>query len=185
MMIDFPDYNKATNAAYELLCKYDGRMPVIDVFSIIDLLPYYIKVKVCTYTKFVEKMECSFEFFYKNYASSEHGFTMKNGNKYIICFNERKDEKTVRFTIAHEIGHIALKHEVDNSVANREANCFARNLLCPVQIADGFNVSTVKEYVDCFDVSEPMAVATLYKPWWGQECSLLAPCVIGTWLLVV
>ena len=160
MTID-SDYNRATNAAYELLNNYNGRMPAIDVFSIIDLLPYNIKVKVRTYGKCAEKIGCSFKKYVRDIASSEHGFTIKSGNKYIICFNELKDEKTIRFTIAHEIGHIVLKHTEDNPVTDKEANCFARNLLCPIQIADGFHVETAKEYVDCFDVSEPMALATL------------------------
>lgn len=101
-------------------------------------------------------------FFYQ-YASSEHGFTIPNYNKhrYIICINELKDEKTIRFTIAHEIGHIVLEHRVDNDITDREANCFARNLLCPLQIADGFGVETEQDYVNCFNVSEPMAAATV------------------------
>lgn len=166
-MTDYPDYNRATNAAYELLYKYQGRLPVVDVFSLIDLLPRDIKVIVRTYTQMAEKMNCSFKEFYRDYASSEHGFTMKKGNKHYICFNEHKDEKTVRFTIAHEIGHIILGHTEDDTVARREADCFARNLLCPIQIADGFNVTTQKEYIDCFNISEPMAEATVN--WRGSD----------------
>lgn len=36
---DYPDYRVATNAAYELLARYYGKLPVIDVFSILDLIP--------------------------------------------------------------------------------------------------------------------------------------------------
>ena len=34
-MIELPDYNKATNAAYEELQDYDGRYPQIDIFRIV------------------------------------------------------------------------------------------------------------------------------------------------------
>lgn len=162
-MTDFPDYNKATNAAYELLINYQGIMPQIDVFSVIDLLPYNLKVSVHTYSQCAKKMRCSYKDFFKKYASSEHGFTIPNlkEKKYIICFNEKKDEPTIRFTMAHEIGHIYLDHKADNSITDKEANCFARNLLCPIQIAEGFHVNTEREYVECFGISEPMAAATV------------------------
>lgn len=162
-MIEQPDYKSATNAAYELLVKYHGKLPVIDVFSLIDLLPRSIKVKVYTYADCSRKMGCSYKDFFLQYASSEHGFTIPNfkKGKYIICFNEGKDEKTIRFTIAHEIGHIVLGHREDNSITDKEANCFARNVLCPIQIADGFGVETEQDYVNCFNISEPMAVATI------------------------
>lgn len=160
-MIEHPDYDKATNSAYELLSGYQGRLPVVDVFSLIDLIPRDKKVKVCTYSQMAQTLGCSFSEFFHKYASSEHGFTVKWKNYYLICFNELKDEKTIRFTIAHEIGHIILGHTEDNSVANREADCFARNILCPIQVADGFNVTTPKEYIDCFHISEPMAAVTV------------------------
>lgn len=158
-----PDYKRATNAAYELLLEYQSRLPVIDVFSLINLLPKEIKVKIYTYTDFSKKIGCTYKEFFYQYASSEHGFTIPkfNENKYIICFNEEKDKKTIRFTIAHEIGHIVLGHRQDNDITNKEANCFARNVLCPVQISDSFGVETEQEYVDCFDISEPMATATI------------------------
>lgn len=160
-MIEQPDYKSATNAAYELLYFYKGRLPVVEVFSLINILPGNIKVKVKTYSELAKKRRCSFAEFVKEYASSEHGFTIKRGNKYIICYNELKDEKTIRFTIAHEIGHIILGHKEDNSATDKEANCFARNVLCPIQITDGFGVETEQEYVNCFNISEPMAVATI------------------------
>lgn len=158
-----PDYKRATNAAYELLAGYLGKLPVIDVFSLIDLLPRDVKVKVYTYTEYSMKIGCSYRDFFLQYASSEHGFTIPNfkGKKYIICFNECKDEKTIRFTLAHEIGHIVLGHIDDNAITDKEANCFARNILCPIQISDGFHVETEQEYVDCFNISEPMASATV------------------------
>lgn len=88
-----PDYKRATNAAYELLCKYQGRLPVVDVFSLIDLLPRDFKIKVYTYTELSRKMGCTYAEFFLRYASSEHGFTIPNfkEKKYIICFNELKD----------------------------------------------------------------------------------------------
>lgn len=159
-MIEFSDYNKATNAAYELLAEYQGRLPVIDVFQLVSCLS---NVKIHTYSELANEIGIDFDTFLREYASSEHGFTFynKSKNRYIICYNELKDETTIRFTIAHELGHIILKHDKDSESTDKEANCFARNILCPVQIADGFGVRTVREYVNCFEISEPMAEATV------------------------
>ena len=35
------------------------------------------------------------------------------------------------FALAHELGHILLKHECESQAADREANCFASQLLLP------------------------------------------------------
>lgn len=155
-----PDYSKATNAAYELLAKYQGELPVIDVYRIAI---FYPNVKIHTYTDVADRMGIDTQTFIKNHASSEHGFTIKDmvKNRYIIFFSELKDVTTVRFTIAHELGHIVLKHNDDSVAANKEANCFARNLLCPVPISDNFGVQTVQDYVNCFGISEPMAEVTV------------------------
>ena len=94
---------------------------------------------------------------YKDLVPSELGFTMKMGNRNYILYNEEKGYCTNRFTIAHEIGHIMLGHKTDDSVAEREANCFARNLLCPVPVINGFNITKIDDYMGWFHVSDLMA----------------------------
>lgn len=39
-----------------------------------------------------------------------------------------------RHTLAHELGHILLGHEGECSAADREANCFAAQLLIPTPV---------------------------------------------------
>ena len=67
--------------------------------------------------------------------------------RFVIVYNENiVPEERIRFTLAHELGHIFLGHhaEVNMGILSRawvqkslydiledEANCFARNLLCP------------------------------------------------------
>lgn len=159
-MIDFPDYKRATNAAYDILQNYNGGFPVIDIFFIISA---FKNLKICSYTDAAKKMGMSHNEFTYQYASSEHGFTVANykNNKFIIYYNNWKDEKTLRFTLMHELGHIRLGHENDDCISDREANCFARNILCPVQIIEEFKLSTPKDYVECFNISEPMAKAAI------------------------
>lgn len=76
---------------------------------------------------------------------SEDGFSIvRNGNIYIF-YNNMQIPERVRFTIAHEIGHVVLGHHLTNDALSHkgliknksmetEANVFARNLLAPAPI---------------------------------------------------
>ncbi len=71
--------------------------------------------------------------------------SVRRGDRYLILYNEeRTDHLRFRFTVAHELGHIFLGHHEEAGttgpisagstlygVMEREADCFARNLLCP------------------------------------------------------
>lgn len=159
-MIDFPDYERATNAAYNVLQNYNYVFPKIDVNYILSLHP---NIKMCSYSKAAKKLGITHNEFTYCYASSEHGFTVLDPkhDRFIIYYNNLKDTKTIRFTLAHELAHITLEHRADNEITNREANCFARNLLCPVQIIKECKLSTPQDYMECFDISEPMAKAAI------------------------
>lgn len=159
-MIEFPDYRRATNAAYDVLQYYDGTFPEIKILTIIKRYP---NIKICSYSCAAQKLNVSHSEFTYQYASSEQGFTVADrpNNRYIIYYNDFKDTTTTKFTLAHELGHIILGHTNDNEIADKEANCFARNLLCPIQIIIGFQLETVSDYTNCFHISEPMAVASI------------------------
>ena len=155
-MINHPDYNCATNAAYEILQKYGSSFPQIDIFGIILSYP---NVKVHTYSEAAKIKNISVYDFAHNIASSEHGLTIfnkKNGHAEVL-FNDTKNDHTIRFTLAHELGHIVLCHKKDGGVEDKEANCFARNLLCPVPLRKELGLKTLDDYCNAFDVSERMA----------------------------
>ena len=94
-----------------------------------------------------------------SFFDSDSGSVASSGNgTYIIYYNDAESHERIRFTIAHEIGHIFLDHLstygtpilsrnslLDDALYDeieKEANCFARNLLCPVFHA----VSILKEH---------------------------------------
>ncbi len=157
-MIDFPDYERATNAAYYVLRNYNYKFPEVDIRYILFTRP---NIKICSYSTAAKRFGISHNGFTYNFASSEHGFTVADydNDRFIIYYNDWKDDKTIRFTMAHELGHIVLRHHEDNDVENKEANCFARNILCPIQVVRDFHLLTPKDYVDCFSISMPMAKA--------------------------
>ncbi|MDR1770643.1 MAG: ImmA/IrrE family metallo-endopeptidase [Hungatella sp.] len=153
-MINAPNYHKATNAAYDLLIKQDILELPVNLNKILHL--YRQSTRLMTYSQMAARFSISIKD-YNQTVPSDYGFTMKMGDKNYILYNEEKGYYTNRFTIAHEIGHIVLGHKVDDSVARREANCFARNYLCPVPIIDTLNITGINDYMGWFHVSDLMA----------------------------
>lgn len=99
--------------------------PPVDLNKIISSNPSWSKYEGCLY--------------------GEDGYTLyKNRNgktAYKICVESFKDYGRKRFTIAHEIGHIALGHfekyylkplsDYEEYALDQEANMFAGELLMP------------------------------------------------------
>ncbi|MCM1062339.1 MAG: ImmA/IrrE family metallo-endopeptidase [Eubacterium sp.] len=164
-MNKYPNYSFATNAAYMVLKNYMGPYPQIDIFKVVSDLS---NVSIHTYSETSKRFDMTISQFL-NVATSAHGYTVYNATskKGTIYFNDLKDECTIRFTVAHELGHIILDHTQDNAVARSEANCFARNLLCPVPLRDGFHLKTVQDYCECFNISEYMAKIT--RDWYSND----------------
>lgn len=162
-MIEYPDYYKATNAAYDVLKLYDSYYPRIEIFYLLFLLRK--KVFVHTYSETAQRMGISIDEFIADCAESDLGYTVYDAEKkhWIIYFNDAKSEQTIRFTVAHELGHIILEHLTDSKCHDMEANCFARNLLAPVPIREEYNFKTADECSQCFDISELAAQVALDK----------------------
>ena len=153
-MITFADYNKATNAAYKIIAERDTFAYSTNVFAIAEQLD---NCRVYTYgqTNFLYGRPLEDLF-----AVSEYGFSIKNKKTgcRIIYYNEKMPLACIRFTLAHEIGHAVLGHrDEDDPSAEKEANCFARNLLCPVPVITALNLLFTKDYVSVFNVSADMA----------------------------
>ncbi len=90
----------------------------------------------------------------------EDGFTISGASKKVIVYNERNTNLLRRrFTIAHEIAHILLKHLENSKKENeginndRAANILAWHLLCPIQVLQLMGVSTVEEIAEACQVS--------------------------------
>lgn len=163
-MNDQPDYYLATNKAYEVLKHYGGGYPQIDVMYVIVVM-FGDKITIHTYSEIAKRFGISTWDFARNYAESEMGFTVynKNTERYEILYNDLKSETTIRFTLAHELGHITLGHKEDNEAHNKEANCFARNFLSPLPVRDEYKLKTVDEYRNCFNISDYAARTALDK----------------------
>ena len=114
----------------------------LDILNLIDENRWGLM----TYQQLAATNDCSFHDVLTA-SGSDDGFTVYNGRNYTIAFNERRSRGRIRFTLAHEIGHIFLKHFIDfdelviargamssgqYKVLENEANAFARNILSPL-----------------------------------------------------
>lgn len=83
----------------------------------------------------------------KDFTTNNLGFTLKINNQFYIFYNGLVSPTLQRFTIAHEIGHIKLKHFFTGNHDNdeKEANMFAARLLMPMCILYECNVSSAEE----------------------------------------
>lgn len=155
-MSHYPDYKKATNAAYELLALKLSFSLATNVFAIVEELLDHCKLltygQACILYGYTPEQLLEV---------SEYGFSLVSVNKRIILYNEDVPLGCIRFTVAHEIGHCVLGHRDENDpVAEKEANCFARNLLCPVPVVFGMGLEEVQDYVGMFDVTVQMATVS-------------------------
>ncbi len=163
-MITGPDYYRATNAVYQILRQFAyicGKIyPRVDIYYILSCM---LHARIISYTRACQSANCDRTVWL---ARSEHGFSIREKENSIIpivWYNDWKDITTIFFTLAHEAGHIVLKHVKEDDVAEREANCFARNLLCPIYIRKTLGLTSVEDYCSTFHISEPMAEAAIDK----------------------
>lgn len=97
-------------------------------------------------------------------GQSDEAFHFKKGNKSFIVYNALQYTKRVRFTLAHEYGHIKLKHTglsvydidtVSTSYTKEEfeADCFAGALLFPLHMRYSYRGQSTYDLMNAFDLS--------------------------------
>lgn len=120
-------------------------------------------IKLKKYYTVAKKVGITVEEVCKEYQTDLAYIFRDNTGKYAIAYNDTKPEYMIRFSLAHELGHYVLLHledfdetvlryrgsnltEKKYSVLEREANCFARNLISPAPIADLIPQEVYREY---------------------------------------
>lgn len=147
-MIFKPNYKKAEKAAHQLLQLNNVQKLPVKVKKLSKLFP---NLRIKSYSWFADKTGMTIQEV-SDFANSDEGccYYKKSTNKYLILYNDQvKNLGRIRWTIAHELGHFMLKHnEISNrstlgrstlskdeyDVFEKEANCFARELLAPPTI---------------------------------------------------
>lgn len=156
----YEHYKKARDAAWTALIESDIHSLPVDLWKIAERYDLHIH----TYSK------SGLTHFLKD--------DVLHGDGFIICIGERKEifindqihnKPRRRFTLAHELGHAILNHnlsklhfrnsETDSrtDVQELEANIFARNILMPAAVLAALGVHTPEEIMRLCDVSRQSA----------------------------
>ncbi|MBQ3557824.1 MAG: ImmA/IrrE family metallo-endopeptidase [Oscillospiraceae bacterium] len=115
-------------------------------------------------------------------ALQADGLTFFSWGKPVILYNQDKPPARIRFTIAHELGHLVLGHVAprQRTTVNREpsptddpietaANQFAARLLAPACVLWGMDIHTSEEISELCNISKQAAefraerMAVLYQ----------------------
>lgn len=98
----------------------------------------------------------------------ENGIAIKQNDKWYIIFDDTDVYGKQRFTVAHELGHILLGHEMKNGYYTRrdnilkpadetEADMFAARLLAPACVLWGINAHTAEQISSVCGISHAAA----------------------------
>jgi len=166
-MIFKPNYRKAEKAAHELLQLNNVQeLPV----KVKKLSKHFPNLRIKTYSWFADNQGITIDEVC-DFANSDEGccYYKKTTDQYLILYNDQVENKgRIRWTIAHELGHFMLKHnETTNkttlgrsslsiseyNVFEKEANCFARELLAPPTVITQLGRISVSDVQDICDMS--------------------------------
>lgn len=99
-------YQEARDAVWALII--DLKINALPV-KISDVLKA-LGIKMYPYSKSMEKIKKAG---LKSIAEKSDGFTIYSGGKYTVFYDDTKPNKRIRFTLAHELGHVICKHLKD------------------------------------------------------------------------
>ena len=153
-------YKKARNMSWEVLLECGIKELPVDLGSIADF--YDIKVILYSDTALTQLLQ-------KDVLSGD-GFIINNSGKKQIFINDKINSRNRRrFTLAHELGHGILNHdigtihyrnsEIDSQTDMQElqANVFARDILMPATVLAALDIHTPEEIMKLCDVSRRSA----------------------------
>lgn len=156
----YENYVKARDTSWEVLLRCGIDELPITLGTIAD----YYNFKVIAYS------DTNITQVFKNEVVSGDGFIVFSKGKKEIFLNDKVNNRNRRrFTLAHELGHGILNHNIDivhyrNSEVDSdidmqelEANVFARDILMPSTILAALDIHTPEEIMKVCDVSRKSA----------------------------
>ena len=91
-----------------------------------------------------------------------------NLKTFVIYYDETQTIERIRFTLMHEVGHIALGHKEESDLAKKMADYFAAYSLAPSPIIMKYHCEDYLEVADIFVISTESAYYTFqrYNNWY-------------------
>lgn len=162
-----PDYKRVSILVAQLFSEISPCYLPIDLRKII--LKYAVGLRVKSYSWFAKLHGISIDDVIQ-FTESQEGccYYLTNKSIHLILYNDKNNIGNQRWTIAHELGHYFLKHNEESKesivarnslsttkyeVYEKEANCFARELLAHPSILWSLNVQTPAEIMKYCHIS--------------------------------
>lgn len=161
-------YENIKKQAVHLLLDMDIKQYPIDVYYIVEKLS---NCRLETYTNYARECGVRFHKVIKFFQSDDSCVVCNAKNKYIIFYNDLLTSKQrINWNIAHELGHIILKHLEDDNckISNNlkddiykkyeyQANIFASELLANLYILDKYNIVSAEDISNICNMSNQAA----------------------------
>ena len=165
---DYPRYFYARHRAYQILCRLEVNSLPVDPWKI---AAHFSNINILKWTELKENLNQDDPLHIDAEGADAKTKHRRGDTEYLVVYDDREaNYRRVRWTIAHEIAHIMLGHllefeatalsrgsltEKDYHTLEREADCFAANLLAPMTIIRRISRLTKKnELMEICDLSE-------------------------------
>lgn len=167
-IIPYKRYTEIRDADWQLLLDLQIKELPVKISEILTALG----IKVYTYKGNYSNLA---SFGLEDMTKSCDAFTLRLNGKYIIFYDESKLPARIRFTLAHELGHIILgsgftktktgmlitarnsEPAENDSPEETEANMFAARLLAPSCVLHELKLFTVEEIMKCCNITQSAA----------------------------
>jgi len=160
-MTSYEYYKIARNKAWNVLIECEVNKLPLDLMKIINF--YNIETKPYSESDYIKTLS--------NEIQNGDGFSRVEDSQKVIYFNDKIGSKARRrFTIAHELGHCILGHnlsktkyrnsEIDfdsDPIEEMQANVFARDILMPAVVLHYTHNTYYKSIMRICNVSETSA----------------------------
>ncbi|MDE6155471.1 MAG: ImmA/IrrE family metallo-endopeptidase [Eubacterium sp.] len=163
----YTSYKKARDAAWQLIIDMNINELPVKVSSIIRNLG----IGLYTYQDNEDTIK---KLGLDKITKTSDGFTLLMSNQYKVFYDSSKSNERIRFTLAHELGHIICKHEfqptaesyittrntepsINDNPIETEANMFAARLLAPACVLHELKLFTAEEIAEHCCISQQAA----------------------------
>ena len=171
MITKNPNYSLMKQLAEEVLLSIDNPVlpikvkPIIDVLTDKDLIMH-------TYNQYATLENIDYDTLIREVKSKDGTLRYLPDASYVLLYNKNIQQDRKTWTIAHELGHYYAKHHIKlynyakknkittdeipeelHIACEREANCFARELLAPTSLMQiTMGLLEASDFVDIYTI---------------------------------